>query len=151
MFLYLSIGWWTEAGRFWSCKSIRHSCQMLLCWGEQTLTCSLNFFIFSSIHAISGLGKEALPTLAYTKEALHERGTYTWTLFRPFSCRYNAKIKVSRVEIYERAGKSVNSSLWKDLKGLNRCILWLWEGQENFMVFDLFIFKWLCIYNSWRD
>ena len=89
MFFYLSIGWWTEAGRFWSCESIRHSCQMLLCWGEQTLTCSLNVFISSSIHVISGLGREALRTMAYTKEALPKRGKFTCTLFRPFNCRYS--------------------------------------------------------------
>ena len=74
--LCLSIGWWTEVGRFWSCESIRHSCQMLLCWGEQTLTCSPNFFIFSSIHVITGLGREGLLTMPYTKEALHKSGIY---------------------------------------------------------------------------
>lgn len=84
MFLYLSVGWWTEAGRFWSCESIRHSCQMLLCWGEQTWTCSLNFFIFSSIHVISCLGREALPTMAYTKEALSQKRYIYMNLVQAF-------------------------------------------------------------------
>ena len=98
LFLCLSIGWWTETGRFWSCESIWHSRQMLLCWGKQILTCSLNVFIFSSI--ICDPGRQVLPTMAYMKEVLHKRGTCTWTLFRPFNCRYAA---ISRKVV----GKSV--------------------------------------------
>ena len=72
--------------------------------------------------------------MAYTKEALSKRGTCTCILFRPLYTRVYTRVKVSQVEIYEEAGKSVNSSLWKDLKGLNRSVLWLWKGEENSMV-----------------